>query len=59
MLDANILKKDRTDIIKPYEVIDDELSQVHTEEYMSSLKVSPCKYAIAMFDKNLKNKFKI
>ena len=35
-----MLKKDQTDIVKPHEVNDDELLQVHTEEYISSMKVS-------------------
>ena len=39
-VDANMLKKDQTDIVKPHEVNDDELLQVHTQEYMSSMKVS-------------------
>ena len=39
-IDADMLKKDQTDIVKPYEVNDDELLQVHTQEYMKSMKVS-------------------
>ena len=35
-----MLKKDQTDIVKPHEVNDDELLQVHTQEYMNSMKVS-------------------
>ena len=42
MLDANMLKKDQTDIVKPLEVNDDELLQVHTQEYMSNMRVSCC-----------------
>ena len=42
MLDANMLKKDHTDIVKPLEVNDDELLQVHTQEYMSNMRVSCC-----------------
>ena len=36
---AKMLKKDRRDIVKPLEVNDDELLLVHTQEYISSLKV--------------------
>lgn len=35
-----MLKKDQMDILKPHEVNDDELLQVHTKEYVSSLKSS-------------------
>ena len=43
-LDADMLKKDQMDIVKPHEVNDDELLQVHTREYMSSMKVSHLYY---------------
>lgn len=43
-LDANMVKKDKMDIVKPHEVNDDELLQVHTQEYMSSMKVSHLNY---------------
>ena len=39
-IDANMLKKDQTDIVKPHKVNDDELLQVHTQEYMNNMKVS-------------------
>ena len=35
-----MLKKDQMDIVKPHGVNDDELLQIHTQEYMSSMKVS-------------------
>ena len=44
MLDTKMLKKDQMDILKPHEVNDDELLQVHTKEYVSSLKVSFISY---------------
>ena len=40
MADANMLKKDKTDIVKPLEINDDELLKVHTQEYLSCMKVS-------------------
>jgi len=35
-----MLKKDQKDIVKPPKVDDDELLQVHTQEYLNSIKVS-------------------
>jgi len=39
MADANILKKNQADIVKPPEVEDDELLYIHTQEYLNSIQV--------------------
>ena len=38
-IDASMLKKDQTDIVKPPKVKDDELLYVHTQEYLDGIQV--------------------